>query len=211
MAIKAQREEKKNLRYYLRVCCYELIKYKLVGWQAAIFGIWCSEQPHKFPSPHCDYSLSKQQLCVWKIERKKVLEKKLKKVKNRFSLLWQISAVDDALHVIILTRTSFEVNEVASFLLGAKVPCIRLRSRSIPTLSHGNERGAILFFFLRLIRKSPSPKNGILVLIFFLEVRQRLEKREMPNMEVYFRRRHHLSRVHNAGRSSYFLLFSGDV
>ena len=147
-----------------------------------------------------------------KLKEKSFGKKKLKKVKNRFSLLWQISAVDDALHVIILTRTSFEVNEVASFLLGAKVPCIRLRSRSIPTLSHGNERGAILFFFLRLIRKSPSSKNGILVLIFFLEVRhQRLEKREMPNMEVYFRRRHHLSRVHNAGRSSYFLLFSGDV
>ena len=150
---------------------------------------------------------------VWKIERKRISLKKLKKVKNRFSLLWHISAVDDALHVIILTRTSFEVNEVASFLLGAKVPCIRLRSRSIPTLSHGNERGAILFFSFFLWLENLQPKNGILafLLIFFLEVRLSLEKREMPNMEVYFRRRHHLSRVHNAGRSSYFLLFSGDV
>ena len=115
---------------------------------------------------------------VWKIERKRISLKKLKKVKNRFSLLWHISAVDDALHVIILTRTSFEVNEVASFLLGAKVPCIRLRSRSIPTLSHGNERGAILFFFfLPLIRKSPSQKwDSYLLVDLFLGSQTKFRK-----------------------------------
>ena len=80
MAIKAQRGRKEKPTVLSTAAIrHELIKYKLVGWQAAIFGIWCSEQPHKFPSPHCDYSLSKQQLCVWKIERKKFWKKNWKK------------------------------------------------------------------------------------------------------------------------------------
>ena len=150
---------------------------------------------------------------VWKIERKRISLKKLKKSKEQILIVvthkccWWCTARHNS-------HPNFVRSERSCFLpFGCQGPLHTIKVEVNPHLvtREWTRCNTLFSFFLWL--ENLHPKNGILafLLIFFLEVRLSLEKREMPNMEVYFRRRHHLSRVHNAGRSSYFLLFSGDV
>ena len=88
MAIKAQRGRKEKPTVLSTAAIrHELIKYKLVGWQAAIFGIWCSVVNLTSSHPPIVITVYPSSNCVsGKLKEKKVL-KKIEKSKEQILIV----------------------------------------------------------------------------------------------------------------------------